>query len=545
MKKNIILLLCASLLVGCGETKVSSEEESTIEKKYQIDDDGEVIIDGIAPVKTEDNYRVFYEIFTGSFSDSNGDGYGDIQGIINRLDYLNDGDETSGKSLGVEGIWLTPIFQSPTYHKYDVKDYYKIDPLFGTTENLVELVEKCHERNIKVILDMVINHTSIKNAWFEAFASAHRNDNPEDPYYDFYSYYDSSTSGSPSGRTFNQLSGTTIQYECNFDGNMPELNFDNEAVREEILNVAKYYLDLGVDGFRFDAAKYIYFGDNVKSAQFWDWYIGELKKYKNDIYTVAEVWDGDAITNIYYPYIDCFDFTMSQSEGKIADTAKQGNVYNYTSYVQNYLNKIHELNEDSMMMPFVTNHDMDRAAGFLTPASGNMQMAANLYILSSGSPFIYYGEEIGMKGSRSGAPTDADRRLAMLWGDSDTVRNPTGATYPKSSQKNGTVASQIGDENSLLNYYKKLIMIRKANPEIARGEYKALRIAGNIGGFIATYDGKSVMVIHNTQNEEVSFDISLLSSGEFTKLNASIGLNDATLDGSILTLGAKTSVVLR
>ena len=117
--------------------------------------------------KTDDNYRVFYEIFVGSFSDSNNDGIGDLRGIINRLDYLNDGNINSKDSLGIQGIWLTPIFYSPSYHKYDVIDYYRIDPTFGTQDDLDELIRKCHERNILVILDMVINHTSSQNEWFK------------------------------------------------------------------------------------------------------------------------------------------------------------------------------------------------------------------------------------------------------------------------------------------------------------------------------------------------------------------------------------------
>ena len=136
----------------------------------------------------DDNYRVFYEIFTGSFSDSDGDGIGDLRGIINRMDYLNDGNINSGESLGVQGIWLTPIFSSPSYHKYDVIDYYQIDSDFGTEEDLKELFAVCHERNVKVILDLVLNHTSSSNPWFLSFADAHKNKDTASPYYDYYTY---------------------------------------------------------------------------------------------------------------------------------------------------------------------------------------------------------------------------------------------------------------------------------------------------------------------------------------------------------------------
>ena len=134
----------------------------------------------------DDNYRTFYQIFVGSFSDSNNDGIGDIRGIINRIDYLNDGNINSGKSLGVQGIWLSPIFSSPSYHKYDATDYYKIDWRFGEEKDLKELIDLCHERNVKVILDLAINHTSSQNEWFLEFKKARMNGDVENKYYDYY-----------------------------------------------------------------------------------------------------------------------------------------------------------------------------------------------------------------------------------------------------------------------------------------------------------------------------------------------------------------------
>ncbi|MGN1103940.1 MAG: alpha-amylase family glycosyl hydrolase [Candidatus Coproplasma sp.] len=494
---------------------------------------------------TDDNNRVFYEIFVGSFSDSDGDGIGDLRGIINRFDYLNDGDPNSGLSLGVEGIWLTPIFSSPSYHKYNVTNYYKVDPQFGTEDDLKELIALCDERNVKLILDLPINHTSTNNAMFASFTQAHKMGDTESPYYDYYSYYLAGESA-PAGRSFSSLAGTNVYYECNFEGGMPELNYDNEAVREEMLNVAKYYLDLGVDGFRFDAAMYIYYKEDTKSAQFWKWYVDELKKVKSDVYTVAEVWAGDAITDVYAPATNCFNFTTSQSTGQIASVAKAKDVNKYTAYVESYVNKVKSLNDDGMIIPFIANHDNDRAAGFLTVSSGQAYVAANLLLLSCGSPFIYYGEEIGMKGSRGSASTDANRRLAMLWGDDDTVKNPVGSTYPESSQTNGTVKEQIGKNDSLYTHYKKLIMIRNANPEIARGEYKALSFTDTkLGGFTSTLNGSTVAVLHNTTTEEITVDLSTVTNINFTVIRATAGLNGAKLNGTTLTLGAQTSVVIK
>ena len=548
-----LLLAAAMLLVlGCREPQndpvsetTPAPEETAVPEPTEAPPAGEYTITdpmllGSSPAP--DNARVFYEIFVGSFSDSNGDGVGDLRGIINRFDYLNDGDPDSGKSLGIEGIWLTPIYASPSYHKYDVRNYYEIDEKFGTQADLDELIALCHERGVKLILDLPINHTARSNPWFAYFTTAHKNEDPSDPYYDFYSYY---TRGekAPSGRTFTALSGTNIYYECNFSGDMPELNFNSPAVREELLKVARYYLERGVDGFRFDAAKYVYFGDHDASVAFWKEYMDALRADYPDMYAVAEVWDGDGITDRYYPAMNCFNFTTSQGEGLYAFVAKAGNAGKLTGYVESYLKGIANTNPDAMIVPFIANHDTDRAAGYLTPDSGNMQMAANLYILGPGSPFLYYGEELGMRGSRGSANTDANRRLAMVWNDGDTVKHPTGTTYPATSQITNGVKEQLPDGNSLYNYYKKLIMIRKANPAIARGEYRSVSVKNsNVGGFTSTYEGKTVLVLHNTTKTEQTIDVSQF--GNFTELRAFIGLNEASLSGTTLTLGGQTSVVL-
>ena len=256
---------------------------------------------------------------------------------------------------------------------------------------------------------------------------------------------------------------------------------------------------------------------------------------------MAEVWDSDGVTDVYYPATNCFDFSTSQAEGLIASAARAGDVGSYTGYVESYLNRVRALNPEAMIVPFIANHDTDRAAGFLSVASGQMKIAANLYLLGPGSPFIYYGEEIGMRGSRGGANTDANRRLAMVWNDGDTVSDPEGSTY-KSQVEQG-VAEQLADKDSLYTYYKQLLMIRHANPEIARGAYRSCEIPGTkLGGFYATWKGSTVLVLHNTTLSAATVDLSGLGVKE---LRAAIGVEGASLDGTSLTLGAQTSVVLR
>ena len=527
MKKLISLLLAGLLLAGCGAQPAETEPTEATEHPVMVD-----------PI--DDNYRTYYQIFVGSFSDSNNDGIGDLRGVINRLDYLNDGNILSGESLGIQGIWLSPIFSSPSYHKYDATDYYSIDWRFGTEEDLKELIAQCKERNIQLILDLVINHTSSKHPWFLAFKEARANGNTEDPYYDYYACV--TEAEKQSGVSYQKIAGVDCWFECNFSGEMPELNYDNPEVRQAMVDLAKYYLDLGVDGFRFDAVKYIYFGDTARSVEFWQWYMEQLKAIKPDIYCVGECWSGENEILEYYSAMNCFNFAMSQAEGVAASAAKGSNMTKFTNYVESFQKKILEKNPEAMAMSFLTNHDMDRIAGAFI-LENNMKMAANLYLLSPGSPMIYYGEEIGLRGSRGGENTDANRRLAMRWGDDDLIRDPVGSTYPEKNQITTTVADQKADQNSLYNYYCKLIAIRHKYPAIARGIYTAIKSnEKNLGGFSIAYQEEVLGLLHNNGTEALSIDLAELG---FTQICDFIGVADATLEGTVLTLGPQTSVIVK
>ena len=545
MKKMLALmlaaLLLAGLLSGCGKSAPAAEPAAAENPApKEAADAKELAVAGPEAVYSPDaadNARVFYEIFVGSFSDSDGDGIGDLRGIINRFDYLNDGDPNSGRSLGIGGIWLSPIFLSPSYHKYDVTDYYTIDPLFGTEEDLKELADLCEARNVKLILDLPLNHSGAQNQWFADFKAAHRAGDISSPWYDFYSWC-GAEENLPG--VWQSIPGSGERYECNFSPDMPEFNFDNDDVRQEMLNIAKYYLELGIDGFRFDAAKYVYFGDNARSADFWLWYTGELRAIKPEIYMVAEVWDNDATTDLYYPALNCFNFTMAAAEGKIAKAAHGKSGYGYSSYVQDYLERVTALRADALLLPFISNHDMDRAAGFVTVSSGAMRMAANLYLLGPGSPFLYYGEELGVRGSRGASNTDANRRLAMPWGDGDTVRDPEGSSYGHEGEI--PAAEQMLDADSLYSYYKLLIRVRAAYPEIVLGRYEALEIPDTkLVAFVSSWEGQSVCVIHNAgmRDERIA-----LPEG-FASVSVCVGRGEAMIENGELVIPAQTSVILR
>jgi glycosidase len=499
----------------------------------------------------DDNCRVIYQIFVGSFSDSDGDGTGDLRGIINRMDYLNDGDINGGNDLGVQLLWLSPVFQSPSYHKYDTIDYYTIDPKFGDEAAMKELLELCHARNVKVILDIALNHSSSSCVWFQKFVGAHNNGDTSNEYYDWYSWADADHRRN--GCSYAKLGTTGTQfYECNFDTGMPELNYDNPKVREEMEKVCRYWLDLGVDGFRFDAVKYIYFGEAARNVAFWKDFLKGMKESYPDMYTVGECWSGNSEILQYYDALNCFDFSVATADGMIANAAKgKANQINvFTKYVTSVNAKITAMRGDAFFVPFIANHDMDRAAGYLTVSAGSAFMGANLLLLSPGSPVIYYGEEIAMKGSRGSSNTDANRRLAMLWGDGDTVRDPQGTSFDSSKQVNGTVQDQLADEASILNHYAKVISIRGRYPAIGRGTYAAIDFGDKFcGGFDITYGDERIAVIHNTGNAETTVDLNKYGAYGFSEILETVGPGEAKTGGGSdpheLTVGPYTSVILK
>ena len=523
----LLLIITASVLVGCTK------------KEFVIKDIEANIID--------DNYRTYYEIFVGGFSDSNKDGIGDIRGMINRLDYLNDGDPNSGKSLGISGIWLMPIMPSITYHKYDVRDYKAIDTNYGTLADFEEFLEETEKRGIKVIIDLVINHTSDLHPWFKAFKQAVINNDIDNKYYNYYTLYTKAETQTITNKRFYPINNE-FYYEGNFSSTMPELNFDHDDVKNEFIDIMQFWVDKGVDGFRIDAAKYVYLHEEAKNIEFFNWFSNEAKKIKEDIYIVGEVWDRNEVILPYYEAISNFDFQMSDSGGWVASTARgMESVNRYVKYLDTYKSQVKAIRSDAILQPFISNHDQNRAAGYLNVDSGLMYIAANLYMLTYGTPFIYYGEEIGMKGIRGSEPTDANRRLAMLWGDKDTVSDPVGATLSKDIQTNGTVKDHLSKENSLYNHYKKLIMIRNRFPEIARGHYTPLAFLGynSFGGFLTTYNNSTLAIFHNTMDESITIDLSKHTDVSFKNVLSYVGLGQAQLDGQTLTLDGYTSVIIR
>lgn len=530
MKKIVLLFVILGFFVGLSSCRP---------KEY------EVILDGITIEQHDDLYRVYYEIFVGAFSDSNKDGIGDLRGIINRLDYLNDGDVSSGKSLGITGLWLMPIMKSPSYHKYDVRDYKSVDPAYGTLDDFQELTEEASKRGINIIIDLVLNHTSVYHDWFRTARQAVKDGNMESPYLEYYTLV--TEEEKIPGRRYYPFEGNLF-YEGNFSDQMPELNMDSDLVRQEIISILEFWFDLGVSGFRLDATKYVYFNEHDRNIAFWNWFMDEVYQIKPDAYIVGETWSPDIQIAMYYEPFSNFDFGMAQSEGMIAQTANSvESVNGFVTYLNQYRNSVTAVRSDAILQPFISNHDMNRAAGYLSVPDGRMQMAANLYLWTYGTPFLYYGEEIGMKGSRGTENTDANRRLAMLWGDRDSVKDPVGSSYDRDKQTNGTVKDQLSDPQSIYNHFKKVILLREANPEIARGVYTPLFFTNyhTFGGFLSTYQNSTVGVFHNTGLTDIQIDLSLYTSHTFSIIRGYAGQGVAQLNGSVLTLSPLTSVIIK
>ncbi|HEX6223082.1 MAG TPA: alpha-amylase family glycosyl hydrolase, partial [Chryseolinea sp.] len=346
-------------------------------------------------------YGVKYEIFVMSFADGDGNGKGDFKGLTLKLDYLKD--------LGINGIWLMPIMPSDTYHKYHVTDYQNIDPDYGTLGDFKIFIDEAHKRGIKVITDFVINHTGNLHPWFVQAQSGENN-----VYRDYYVWakkdsirnqiFKKSVSyDSDNLRKWHPVNGDTVseQYYGYFNGLCPDLNLDNPKVRDEILAIARFWLNnVKVDGFRMDAARHIFTDDRADDNHaFWVWFRKEMEKIKPDVYLVGEVWS-DAKT--VAPYLkglpSLFNFDLGYAITNVAQSGMDtiGLVKKYKD-ISDYYKSI---TTEYLDATFIKNHDQTRLLTELKGDVNKARMAAALLLTLPGTPYLYYGEEIGMVGDK-------------------------------------------------------------------------------------------------------------------------------------------------
>ncbi|CAM3165367.1 alpha-amylase family glycosyl hydrolase [Streptobacillus felis] len=478
MKKNLLILLSLlTLIFSCGKVK---EHENTLEDKIA-------------------KSGIYYEIFVRSFADSNGDGIGDLNGIKTKLPEL--------KELGVEGLWLTPIFSSPSYHKYDVTDYYNIDPEYGTIEDFKELVKSSHDLGIKVIIDLPVNHTSSEHPWFKdvvsnkdseyrKFYRIEKNDNPN---IDF--------KAAPLGGTAWHKLNDDEKYFGIFWGGMPDLNLEEKEVRKELHKISKFWVDeVHIDGYRIDAAPHAYGkGEyskeiNVLEAnlKWWSEFRNELIKTKKDIYIVGEVWTAPEIVAKYFTVFDS-NFNFELSENAIFNALIRESARELSSKLTRIYGLYEKSNAEFIDAPFLTNHDQSRLSEKL-PDLERQKVAASILLTLPGNPYIYYGEELGMKGRKP----DELIREPYIWNDEfqtswEAIELNT-ETVDYHSQKN--------NPDSLLNHYKLWINIRKENDEIRYGKFEAVETDNNkVFAYKMKYKESEKLLLHNLSNKEQKVNI--------------------------------------
>ena len=408
---------------------------------------------------------VFYEIFVRSFYDSDGDGIGDFQGIIQKMDYLNDGDPNTQDDLGIGGIWLMPINPSPSYHGYDVTDYYAVNPDYGTMEDFKEFLQEAKSRGIKVIIDLVLNHTSTEHPWFQASVD------PESEYHDWYvwSESDPQTAGPWFQDVWHRNNSNGLFYYGVFWGGMPDLNYDNPDVSAEMMKVSKFWLEeVGVDGFRVDAARYLFAdgmvqSDTKETVQWFEDWRSFYKEVNPDAFTVGEVWAENQITAKYVEGMDSlFMFDL-------AEDIKNSTYYPDPSrIIEEYLGILTNF-PDMHFSTFLSNHDQQRVMSLYEGMVEKAKLGAFVYLTGPGVPFIYYGEEIGMLGNKP----DELLRTLMQWSGGTNTGFTTGTPWQPANESYTeiNVALQEDDPSSLLNHYRFLVNLRNQHPALRTGAY--------------------------------------------------------------------------
>ncbi|MCH8525118.1 MAG: DUF3459 domain-containing protein [Balneolales bacterium] len=450
-------------------------------------------------------YAVSYEIFVRSFADSNGDGIGDIRGMTAKLDYLQD--------LGIQSIWMMPIHPSPTYHKYDVTDYKGIHPDYGTMDDFKYFLAEAHKRDIRVVIDLVINHSSNQHPWFLAAL-----EDSTSMYFDFYvwereediaSMYVTADQTGPDSDNLRRWNSTDayddLFYYSYFWSGMPDLNFDNPVLRDTIYEIGRFWLEMGVDGFRLDAAKHIFPDDRAEDNHaFWEEFRAEMERVNPDVLLVGEVW---ASTEIVKPYLtglrSLFNFDLGYA---IIDAVQSGRGAGLASRHAEILNAYLSVTDDFVDATFITNHDQTRIMSQLQDEN-KARSAASILLTLPGSPYLYYGEEIGM----FGAKPDPNIREPMLWNTPELDSMRTSWRTPRYSTDETVVPAfvQLEDPNSLLNHYRSLIHLRNGSPALTLGTlYPVDRADERLVAFERLHDREQVLVLHNVSAETVGFVLS-------------------------------------
>ncbi len=482
-------------------------------------------------------YAVTYEIFVQSFYDTNEDGIGDINGVTEKLDYLKD--------LGIEALWLMPISPSPSYHKYDVTDYKDIHPDYGTKADFKRLVQAAHDRNIKIVIDLVINHTGRDHPWFVE-AVGH----PDGPYRDYYVWANKDSIAeniskkeialdSDNLTQWHPADSTDDYYYGFFWGGMPDLNYDNPLVRDEIFDIGRFWLEeMGVDGFRLDAAKHIYPDDRpTDNHRWWITFREEMQKIKPGVFLLGEVWSE---AEVVAPYLEglpaLFNFDVGKGIIEAVKSENSGGLLQKHQQIQQFYQKVNPEYIDAI---FITNHDQNRIASEVAGDQNKARMAAALVLTLPGSPFIYYGEELGMLGVKP----DEHIREPFNWAEDGSDKGETSWLEPKYTTDRSVtpLAAQLKDSLSMYNHYRAFIQLRNDHPALTYGTLiPDEKAPPEISSFLRVHELDTLWVLHNLSNRKQQ------TGGDFTQINEALFHNGLySLDSQNVSLAPYSTLILK
>ncbi len=352
-------------------------------------------------------------------------------------------------------------------------------------------------------------------------------------------------------KTYYKAGTSDWYYEGVFWEQMPDLALENENVRKEIEDIAKFWIDLGVDGFRLDAAKEYYSGEKERNIEVLKWFTDYVKSVKEDAYIVAEVWEEEAAIAAYYEsgIPSLFNFPLSQHNGLITNTARKLGASSGKSFAKALLGLYEKYsggNSAFIDAPFISNHDTTRISAQCVNDEDQMKMSAGMLLTMNGSPYVYYGEEIGMN---SMGTKDENKRLPMQWSVTDTqgITTPPDNADPV-EQKFPPVDVQMKDPLSLYNYYKRAVRIRNENPEIARGDMNVIEelCTKDISAIKKVYEGSEIVILYNINTEPAN--ISLKDAG-LTDFNIrgylSVDGNAVTMSEGVVSMPKYSIVILK
>ena len=499
--QRVLLLIGAIVITAAACSSSESADQSTVTTNHSTVTASTVTKPAITASEAGMpwwNDRVFYEIFVRSFADSDGDGIGDFVGMTERLDYLNDGDPTTTDDLGVTGIWLMPVFDSPSYHGYDVVDYGATQPEYGTIDELRHFVDEAHERGIAVIMDLVINHSSSQHPWFEA-------SEPENsPTSDWYIWEPEAPDWrGPWGQDVWHERDDAFYYGIFWEG-MPDLNLRTKAVTTEMHDIGTYWLDtINVDGYRLDAARHLIEDGAVQedTPETYAWladFTEAMHGASTDSLILGEIWTDSETISTYVPDSVDLAFEFGLADAFLSSMKAWG-----ATDIAHAQNEVSDLYTTGQFGPFLTNHDQDRVMSQLGGNVDRAHVAAVWLLTSEGVPFVYYGEEVGLEGTKP----DERIRTPMPWTD-DSIRVgfTTGVPWepPDLGFAEANVATQSGDADSLLSTYRDVIRYRSTSNALRFGTTTVLDTsAPELHAVLRSYGDEHVLVLLNLSGREI------------------------------------------